>query len=255
MRRWGLPAALLVLVLVGAAASDAQGSTSRRISSTATSGYVHVCVAQQNHYVTGAHGNRVVVTRKGTARVVGSNLACEADETYQTWATGGPTGPEGPQGAQGEVGPRGVVGPQGPVGPAGGGTVFTVACTDCLSDTAATKGFLPLNGWLGELAPTSEDVDSVVAAPGSICWVYDVEHGTLPMGSSVAVELWRNDKLWSAIGSTYGTGQGNVFGGGAGGMCDSFITDRGDVLATRIVYSGPAPSSPVDLTISILYVN
>lgn len=77
--------------------------------------------------------------------------------------------------------------------------------------------------------------------------------GTLPSGASVTVQLWVNNRLVSAPFTTYGTGNGTLFGGGAGGSCDDFPINRGDQLAIGIVYTGIAPSTPIDLSVSLQY--
>jgi hypothetical protein len=62
----------------------------------------------------------------GMMRLVDSNSACHANETFVEWNITGPQGPAGPQGPQG---PAGAQGQQGPPGASAGGPPFVWVCT------------------------------------------------------------------------------------------------------------------------------
>lgn len=109
-KRWIIPAAVTVVVVVAGAAYATIPSAG---------GVLHGCFK----HVTGA------------LRLVEENETCASKERPISWNVQGPkgdTGPQGPQGAQGPVGPQGPAGPQGPggpPGPAGGVSAVTFAIT------------------------------------------------------------------------------------------------------------------------------
>src|SRR2546430_1949596 len=68
------------------------------------------------------------INGQGSARIVGANEQCKANETRVSWSYTGPVGPagpagpagaQGPQGAKGDTGAVGAQGPQGVQGPQG----------------------------------------------------------------------------------------------------------------------------------------
>ena len=134
----------------------------------------------------------------------------------------GPTGPQGPQGAQGPAGADGsdgARGAQGPAGPAGMNGMDGAAGMDGMNGADGARGAQGPAGPQGETGPQgpagsdgADGADGILGMPSGMVSPY--AGSTSPSGwlicNGSAVSRTTYSALFTAIGTTYGNGNGST---------------------------------------------